>query len=163
VAGLGRTIAFRRVAIVAVLCCAVLGLGPSQLALAAGQAGTAGQAGAAGQAGGGGEASGAEGLNGKSLSELTNAPETQTTATTTSTKTTESNGSTSRTLILLALGAAVVLLSAIGFVIVRDARRVAPAGEGDIGTSRPGRDPAAQLRKRRAKAKAARQARKRNR
>ena len=48
-------------------------------------------------------------------------------------------------------------------MIVRDARRVAPAGAEDIGEGSAGHDPAAQHRKRRAKAKAARQQRKKNR
>jgi len=64
--------------------------------------------------------------------------------------------------LVIVLGAAVVLLSAIAFVIVRDARRVAPAGDGDlIDVGAPGRT--VRQRKRRAKAKAARQQRKRNR
>jgi len=54
-----------------------------------------------------------------------------------------------------------VLLLGIAFLIVRDARRVAPASdEMQTGGSR---DPAARLRKRRAQAKAARRQRKRNR
>jgi hypothetical protein len=106
-------------------------------------------------------------LQGNSLNELTNRAaetetQTQTTKTRTGTKTSEGT-STSRTLILGALAAAVILLSAIGYVIVRDARRVAPAAEADIVEGRSARDAAAQLRRRRAKAKAARQARKRNR
>jgi hypothetical protein len=107
----------------------------------------------------------AAGLQGNSLGEQASATpetETQTTKTTAATKTSESND-TSRTLILGALGAAVLLLSGIGYVIVRDARRVAPAGEADIVEGRSARDTAGQLRRRRAKARAARQARKRNR
>ena len=49
------------------------------------------------------------------------------------------------------------------FVIVRDARRVAPANEADVIEARSAHDTAVRLRKRRAKAKAARQQRKRNR
>lgn len=108
----------------------------------------------------------AEGVVGNSFSELTKKSEeaSATTATTaTSTTSSEASTSTSKVLILVALGAAVVLLSGIGFVIVRDARRVAPAGEADIGDTSARRDTAAQMRKRRAKAKAARQQRKRNR
>jgi hypothetical protein len=56
-----------------------------------------------------------------------------------------------------------VLLLAIGWVIVRDARRVAPAGEADLLDRGSARDTAARMRKRRAKARAARQQRKRNR
>ena len=101
-----------------------------------------------------------------SFNELTK--EGQTEATTTGTATTgETKAATepansSRT-ILLALGAAVLLLSAIAFVIVRDARRVAPAGDSELIEGRSARDQAAQLRRRRAKAKAARRQRKRNR
>jgi hypothetical protein len=109
----------------------------------------------------------AAGLGGSnSLNELTGgAPETQTatTATTAKTSTESSSGSTSRTLILGALGVAVVLLSGIVFVIVRDVRRVAPAGDADLIEARASQDAAVRLRKRRAKAKAARRQRKRNR
>ena len=57
-----------------------------------------------------------------------------------------------------------MLLSGIAFVIARDARRVAPATDADLAEARVRRrDPAVTLRKRRAKAKAARQQRKRNR
>jgi hypothetical protein len=88
--------------------------------------------------------------------------ETQTqTATTPNTGTTEP--SNSKGLILVALGAAVVLLSGIAYVIVRDARRVAPAGDEDLLERRSAHDQAVTLAKRRAKAKAARQQRKRNR
>jgi hypothetical protein len=105
---------------------------------------------------------------GNSFNELTGSPpETQTTPAKTTSKTTrgtsESNSSNSQTTVLVALGAALVLLVGIALVIMRDARRVAPAGEGDLLEARSGSDPAAQLRKRRAKAKAARQQRKRNR
>jgi hypothetical protein len=65
--------------------------------------------------------------------------------------------------IFLVFGVAVVLLLGIGFVVMRDARKVAPVGDGPVGESRPSRDPAARLRKRRAQAKAARAQRKRNR
>ena len=75
-----------------------------------------------------------------------------------------SSTTNSQKTILIAIVAAVVLLSGIAFVIARDARRVAPATDADLGrrTVR-GRDPAVTMRKRRAKAKAARQQRKRNR
>jgi hypothetical protein len=85
--------------------------------------------------------------------------QTQTTANTTTT----TEASNSKSVILIALGAAVVLLSGIAYVIVRDARRVAPAGDEDLLERRSGRDPAVTLAKRRAKAKAARRQRKRNR
>jgi hypothetical protein len=97
------------------------------------------------------------------LSELTQGG-TETTPTqtqTTSSATTET--SNSKSLILIALGAAVVLLTGIAYVIVRDARRVAPAGDEDLLESRADRNAAVALAKRRAKAKAARQQRKRNR
>jgi hypothetical protein len=102
---------------------------------------------------------------GQALQELTGgSPATETTPTTsTSSTTTTSSNSNSRTTILLALGGAVLLLCAIGFVIARDARRVAPATDAELAESRSRHDPAVMLRKRRAKAKAARQARKRNR
>jgi hypothetical protein len=110
----------------------------------------------------GAQAAGFEG--GGALSELTQgngeSTQTQTTATTSSTATEATN---SKSLILIALGAAVVVLSAIAYVIVRDARRVAPAGEEDLMDRRSGRDPAVALARRRAKAKAARRQRKRNR
>ena len=65
---------------------------------------------------------------------------------------------------LLGVGAALVLLLGIAFVIVRDARSVAPVAEGGAVSSGGGsRNAEAQLRRRRAKAKAARQQRKRNR
>lgn len=88
---------------------------------------------------------------------------TTTTSTTRSTTNSESSSSNSRTLILIAAGAAIVLLSVIGFVIVRDARRVAPAGDLEAVGARRARTAAARQANRRAKAKAARQQRKRNR
>jgi hypothetical protein len=109
------------------------------------------------------------GLGGSgALSELTQGqPETtastpKTATGTTSTETTNSD-SNSRLLLVLGVGAAVVLLGGIAFVIVRDARRVAPVGDGDSLERGSARDSAARLRRRRAKAKAARQQRKRNR
>jgi hypothetical protein len=105
----------------------------------------------------------AEGLGGNSLSELAERQETQTsTAATTRSSTTESGGN-SRTLILVALGVAVVLLAGIGYVIVRDARRVAPGDNLALAEGRSARDAAARVAKRRAKAKAARRQRKRTR
>jgi hypothetical protein len=64
---------------------------------------------------------------------------------------------------VIAAGAAIILLCGIGFVIVRDARRVAPAAEFEAAAGRSARDNAARQAKRRAQAKAARQQRKRNR
>jgi hypothetical protein len=108
----------------------------------------------------------AAGLNGnKAFGELAT-PSAQTPTTTTATTRNASNTestSSSRTLILVVAGAAVLLLTGIGFVIVRDARRVAPATEADALGGRSGRDNTARHAKRRAQAKAARQQRKRNR
>jgi hypothetical protein len=87
------------------------------------------------------------------------ATKTQKTETTTSTEPT----SNSKKTIIIALVAAVVVLIGIAFVIVRDARRVAPAGDPQLAEARSAHDSAAMLRKRRAKAKAARKQRKRTR
>lgn len=102
--------------------------------------------------------------NSGALNELTEpeAESTTTKSTTTASTTSTSSSSTSGTVLIVALGAAVLLLGGIAFVILRDAHRVAPAGEADL-LERPARDTAAMQRKRRAKAKAARQQRKRNR
>jgi uncharacterized protein HemX len=102
---------------------------------------------------------------GNAFSELTKGgQETTPTTTTATTAATESTSSTnSSKVVLLALVAAVALLIAIAFVIVRDARRVAPADDGQLASETTARDTAAQMRKRRAKAKAARQQRKRTR
>jgi hypothetical protein len=116
-----------------------------------------------------GPASASEVGSNNALQELTggegssSSSRTATTATTSTTSSSGGSSSTSRTLILAASGAAVALLLAIGFVIVRDARRVAPAGDVDVVEARAGHDAAVRLRKRRAKAKAARAQRKRNR
>jgi uncharacterized membrane protein len=97
------------------------------------------------------------------LSNLTKGGEeeaaTPTTATTSSSSA-SSGISTSGLIPIFIVGA--VLLGGIAFFIVRDARSVAPAGDG-LGGSGSSRDQAARLRKRRAKAKAARRQRKRNR
>jgi hypothetical protein len=85
----------------------------------------------------------------------------KTTATTSSSTTSEPTNS--HTTVFIALGAAVLLLSGIGFVIARDARKVAPAGDIEAVERGAARDSAAKLARRRAKAKAARQQRKRNR
>ncbi|HYM54484.1 MAG TPA: hypothetical protein VES97_03920 [Solirubrobacteraceae bacterium] len=81
--------------------------------------------------------------------------------TTTNEVTTEATNS--RTLIILGIVAAVLLLSAIVFVIARDARRMAPAGDPDLIERSSAREQAVKLQKRRAKAKAARRQRRRNR
>jgi hypothetical protein len=91
---------------------------------------------------------------------ITTAP-TATTATTETTK--ESEPHNSRSVILVIAGAAVLLLSGVAFVIVRDARKMAPASEVEFAEGSTPRHTEAALRKRRAKAKAARQQRKRNR
>ena len=96
------------------------------------------------------------------LSEAATKESTQTQATETTGTTTEKTSNSKKT-IIIALVAAVVLLSGIAYVIVRDARRVAPAGDPQLVEARSAHDQAAQLRKRRAKAKAARRQRKRTR
>jgi hypothetical protein len=84
---------------------------------------------------------------------------TETTATTaTTTETTSNTGS----VLWIAGGAALLLLGGIAFLIMRDARSVAPAGDGLLGKGGSGHDTAAMMRKRRAKAKAARRQRKQN-
>ncbi len=100
---------------------------------------------------------------GGALSELTQGGQEETNTSTTSTTGTSSSNTNSKSVILLALAAAALLLAGIAFVIVRDARRVAPASEADVIEARSAHDTAVKMRKRRAKAKAARQQRKRNR
>ncbi|HEY1832884.1 MAG TPA: hypothetical protein VGG08_00495 [Solirubrobacteraceae bacterium] len=105
---------------------------------------------------------------GSSFSELqqkAEEPETETTPTSTSATSESETGEAKNSdkTLLVVLGAAVVLLSGITFVIVRDARRVAPAGEADIGDRRSGADRVVRQQRRRAKAKAAKAQRKRNR
>ncbi len=104
-------------------------------------------------------------VGGSSLQELAETPEASTTTTSTAstTSSTESSTTNDQKTILIAIVAAVILLSGIAYVIARDARRVAPATDADLAEGRSGKDPAVTLRKRRAKAKAARQQRKRNR
>jgi hypothetical protein len=103
--------------------------------------------------------------NGNAFSELTEGrPEAKTATTSTASHGTSSAPATnSQTVIVLALVAAVLLLVGIAFVIARDARKVAPAGDPELTAGMASRDWAARQRKRRAKAKAARQQRKRNR
>jgi uncharacterized protein HemX len=86
---------------------------------------------------------------------------TKTAATTTPTESTSS--SNAGTLIVLATAVAILLLVGIGYVIFRDARKVAPAGDGQLAEVTGARRPATRLHKRRAQAKAARRQRKRNR
>jgi hypothetical protein len=101
---------------------------------------------------------------GSSFSELTEGQtETTPTETTATTATTsEASTSNSKDTILIAGAAALLLLCGIAFLIVRDARSVAPAGDGLLGKGGSGHDTAAMMRKRRAKAKAARRQRKQN-
>jgi hypothetical protein len=100
---------------------------------------------------------------GSAFSELTEGGQ-ATTETTAGTAPPKSPGSTasSSTVLLLGVIAAGALIAGIAFLIMRDAHRVAPVGDGQA-IGRSGRDPAATMRKRRAKAKAARHQRKRNR
>jgi hypothetical protein len=86
---------------------------------------------------------------------------TTSTATTTAAAETETKNS-SKTL-LIGIGVAIVLLLLIAGVIIRDARRVAPAGAVEMAEGSSARDPAVRRRNRRAKAKAARAQRKKNR
>ena len=88
---------------------------------------------------------------------------TTSTATSSTSSSSESSTSNSKALVFGALGLAIVLLIGIGYVIARDARKIAPEGELHGGESAFTRDPAVRLRKRRARAKAARRQRKRNR
>jgi hypothetical protein len=78
------------------------------------------------------------------------------------------DGTFSTTQLLLIGGAAFALLAGIGFVIVRDARRAAPVGRDetvtDVDRTKGSRTPPKQrVKRQRAKARAARQSRKRNR
>jgi cobalamin biosynthesis Mg chelatase CobN len=84
---------------------------------------------------------------------------TQTTATTSSSS---SSSGVSKSVLVPIFVVGALLLAGIAFFIVRDARNVAPAGDG-LGSAGSSRDQAARLRKRRAKAKAARRQRRRNR
>jgi beta-lactamase regulating signal transducer with metallopeptidase domain len=109
----------------------------------------------------------AAGFNeGQALNKLTEGQETETSTTSTTATTTKSpeSSTTSSTILIVVVGAAVVLLSGVAFVIIRDARRVAPATDVDFAQgSSSARHTEAALRRRRAKAKAARRQRKRNR
>lgn len=101
---------------------------------------------------------------GNSFNELSSkAQEEENTTSTAATTGTATEAHNSNETIFIGLGAAAVLLLGIAYVIVRDARRVAPAGADDIGEGRPARDRAVQHRKRRQKAKAAKAQRKKHR
>jgi hypothetical protein len=97
------------------------------------------------------------------LSELTEAEPEATPPPSPSTSAVTTETTNSHTVILLGIGAAALLLGGIVFVIARDARRVAPAGDPDLIERSSARDQAVRLQKRRAKAKAARKQRKRTR
>ena len=100
---------------------------------------------------------------GQALQELTEgSPESTQTTTTSAATTSTSTPSNSHTTSLLAALAAVVLLCAIGFVIARDARRVARR-QADMAEARSSRDPAVMLAQAPRESQAARQQRKRNR
>jgi uncharacterized protein HemX len=105
--------------------------------------------------------------SGSALSELTEEPSeattTATTATTATTSTAPSESGKLSSVVLPAIAIAVVLLMGIAFVIVRDARHVAPATDSELVEGSTARHSEAALRRRRAKAKAARRQRKRNR
>jgi hypothetical protein len=101
---------------------------------------------------------------GNAFNELTKSqPETTPTRTARSQTTESSSTSNPSTLLLAGSIAAIVLLGGIAFMIVRDARRVAPAGDPELIEARSRSDSAARVRRRRAQAKAARQQRTRNR
>ena len=104
---------------------------------------------------------------GSAFSELTEggkeAPGTTTSTASTESSPSSSNSNSNNTSTLLLLGlVGGALIAGIAFLIVRDAHSVAPVSDGQA-MGRPGSDPAAAMRKRRAKAKAARRQRKRNR
>jgi hypothetical protein len=115
----------------------------------------------------------ASATKGNAFSELATGGQQTSTASTTptaTTKTTETTASTATSnsntsgVLLMGLIAAGALIAGISFLILRDARRVAPVPDGQTGAEgRPARDMAAMMRKRRAKAKAARRQRKRTR
>jgi hypothetical protein len=97
------------------------------------------------------------------LSEKAQEDEATTTTSETGTTAATKEPSNSEKTIFIAAGAAAVLLLAIAFVIVRDARRVAPAGAEEFNEGRSAHDQAVRMRNRRTKAKAARRQRKKNR
>ena len=107
-------------------------------------------------------------LGGSSLTEQAESQAQKSTTTTrTGTTSTESTSSSSNTGSIELLGTiiAVALLIGIGFVIVRDARRRAPVSDEDLDAAeaRVQHDRAARMQRRRAKSKAAKQQRKKNR
>lgn len=116
----------------------------------------------------GARAAGFEGSN--SLNELSQQAESSegegssSETSTSKTGTEKESSSTGKSAIFIGAGAALLLLLGIAYVIVKDARRVAPAGVSDDFQDGPrGRDRAVEMRNRRAKARAARRQRKKNR
>lgn len=114
----------------------------------------------------------ASAASGNSFSELTRGGKEASTGTTpTRTATTKASTASTATansntsgVLVLGLAAAGALIAGIAFMILRDARRMAPILDGQMtAEERSARDVAAMMRKRRAKAKAARRQRKRNR
>jgi hypothetical protein len=109
--------------------------------------------------------SGAFGSPSESSSNLTSSGAGEEEESTATTATTASGTSLSRvsTGVVIPVGiVCIVLLGGIAFLILRDARSVAPAGD-SLGNRSTAEEHAARRRKRRAKTKAARQQRKRNR
>jgi uncharacterized protein HemX len=91
--------------------------------------------------------------------EATTSTATSTTSTTGSETTPHNSGS----IVAIVVAVVVALLLAVGFVIFRDARKWAPAGDAELLEATASRHSPAAMQKRRAKAKAARKQRKRNR
>jgi uncharacterized protein HemX len=88
---------------------------------------------------------------------------TSTATSTTSTGSTETTTHNSGSIIAVLVAVVVVLLAGVAFVIFRDARKWAPAGDSDLLEATASRHSPAAMQKRRAKAKAARKQRKRTR
>jgi hypothetical protein len=108
-------------------------------------------------------ATGSSASEGQAFSELSKAGQEETTQTQkTETTTSTTPVSNSKKTVIIIIVAAVALLVAIAYVIVRDARNVAPSADPQVAEARSAHDAAATLRKRRAKAKAARRQRKQN-
>ncbi len=103
--------------------------------------------------------------NGGALNRLTEEQpeetETKTAASTTAAASSETHNTS--TLLLAGVGVAAVLLIGIVFLIMRDLRSVVPATDGELFEGSTPRHSEEALRRRRAKAKAARKQRKRNR
>lgn len=112
----------------------------------------------------------AAGFGGNStLNKLAESESPESTESTSSTETTKaaaattSNSGIGGSILVIGVGTAVVLLAGIVFVIMRDVRSVAPVTDTELVEAATSRHSQAVMRKRRAKAKAARQQRKRNR